>query len=138
MTGSPIPIELSDSPEATCNPFVRSYQNPTITLGETDKEISSPIRPYSNTANITNPTTIFDTATLNSDPFEIYIPRIEFSTFPYRLIYPNRKRDITPISNLTNKTCRVSQETNKLSRDLVLNTRDLIVQVYTIEKSRDE
>jgi hypothetical protein len=74
MTGSPVPVELSDSPEATCNPFASSYQNPTITLGETDKEASSPICPYSNTANTTNPTAIFDAATLSSDPFEIYTP----------------------------------------------------------------
>ena len=127
MTSSLVLVKLFNSPKATCNLFARSYQNPTIILGEINEEASSPIRPYFNITNITNLIATFDTITLSSNPFEIRTSRIEFFAFPYRLTHLNRKRGIAPIFNLTNKTCKVSQETNKSLRDLVLNARDLIV-----------
>lgn len=128
MAGSPVLIELSDSLEATGDLFNFPFSDPTIILGDTETEASSPIcpRPYSNTA---NQTALHNVAPSASDPFEIPTPQAEFSASSHRHIQPNRKRgSIDPISNPTNKTRRVSpQETNKSPRELILNARDLIV-----------
>ena len=64
---------------------------------------------------------------------------VDFSAAPPRPTRPIRKRG-PPLPNRdpTNKALRLSQETNKSPRDLILNARDLIVQAYTLTKTREE
>ena len=136
MTSSPGLMELSDPPEALSDPFGSfPLTDPTIILGDTDIEASSPTLPHSNTI---NPTTIQNSVPVTSGLLEIPLSQADFSATPHRPIQPIRKRGIGPLSNQTNKTPRFSQETNKSPRDLILNARDLIVQAYTLTKAREE
>jgi hypothetical protein len=137
MASSPGVMELSDPPGALSDPF-NSFplSDPTIILGDTDTEVSSPTLPYSNAINTT---AIHTTALPSSDFLEIPPPSAEFSAASHRLAHPIRKRGLDPIPNLnqTNKTLRFSQQP-KSPRDLILNARDLIVQAYTLTKAREE
>jgi hypothetical protein len=131
-------MELSDPPEALSDPFGSfPLSDPTITLGDIEAEASSPTLPH---ANSVNPTATHNTAPLSSDFLEIPLSQANFSATSPRPIRPIRKRgpDFLPNENQTNKTLRFSQETNKSPRDLILNARDLIVQAYTLTKSREE
>ena len=138
MTSSPGLMELSDPPEAQSDPFGSfPLTDPTIILGDTDVEVSSPTLPYSNTL---NSATTHNIVPLTSDPIEIPLSQADFSATSHRPIQPIRKRGIGSLSNpnLTNKTLRFSQEINKLPRDLILNAKDLIIQVYTLIKACEE
>jgi hypothetical protein len=131
-------MELSDPPEVLSDPFGSfPLSDPTIILGDTEAEASSPTLPH---ANSVNTTATHNTAPLSSDFLEIPLSQANFSATSPRPIRPIRKRgpDFLPNVNQTNKTLRFSQETNKSPRDLILNARDLIVQAYTLTKSREE
>ncbi|KAH6691773.1 hypothetical protein BKA61DRAFT_742489 [Leptodontidium sp. MPI-SDFR-AT-0119] len=138
MTSSPGPMELSDPPEALSDPFGSfPLSDPTIILGDTEVEASSPTLPYSNTG---NSTTIQNVAPLSSDHLEMPLSSANFSAAPPRPTRPIRKRGPGPLPNRdhTNKALRLSQETNKSPTDLILNARDLIIQAYTLTKAREE
>ncbi len=136
MTSSPGLIELSEPPEDLRDPFGSfPLSDPTIILGDTDVEASSPILPYSNAI---NPTTIHNAVPLTSDLLELPLSQADFSAATHRPIQPIRKRGLGPLPNQANKTLRFSQDTNKSLRDLILNARDLIVQAYTLTKARKE
>ena len=138
MTSSPGAMELSDPPESLSDPF-NSFplSDPTIILGDTDVEVSSPTLPL---LNPTNPTPIQNTIPITSDSLEIPLSQTDFSAAPHHPTRLIRKRGPSPLPNQnhTNKTLRFSQETNKSPRDLILNARDLIVQAYTLTKPREE
>ena len=69
MTGSPRPMELSDPPGVLSDPFSPfPLSDPTIILGVTEVEASSPTLSYSNTA---NSTAIHNAAPISSDLLEI-------------------------------------------------------------------
>ena len=129
---------MSDPPEALSDPFGSfPLSDPTIILGDTEVEASSPTLPYSNTG---NSTAIQNAAPLSSDHLEMPLSSADFSAAPPRPTRPIRKRGPGPLPNRdpTNKALRLSQETNKSPRDLILNARDLIVQAYTLTKAREE
>jgi hypothetical protein len=131
-------MELSDPPEAISDQFGSfPLSDPTIILGDTEAEASSPTLPHTNTV---NPTTIHNAVPISSDPFNIPLSRAEFSAASSRPTRPIRKRgpDLLYTPNQANKTLRFSQETNKTPRDLILNARDMIIQAYTLTKSREE
>ena len=69
MTSSPGLMELSDPPEALSDPF-RSFPltDPTIILGDTDIEASSPTLPQANSVNLT---ATHNAAPLSSDFLEM-------------------------------------------------------------------
>ena len=138
MTSSPGAMELSDPPESLSDPF-NSFplSDPTIILGDTEVEVSSPTLPHSSTV---NPTTVQNTIPITSDSLEIPLSQTDFSAAPHHPTRLIRKRGPSPLpnQNYTNKTLRFSQETNKSPRDLILNARDLIVQAYTLTKLREE
>ncbi len=118
-------MELGDPPEVPSDPFGSfPRSDPTIILGDTDVEVSSPTLPYSNTM---NSSAIHNAVPLTSDFLEIPLSQAEFSAASYRLTQPIRKRGIGHLLNQTNKTFRFSQETNKSPRDLILNAKDLII-----------
>jgi hypothetical protein len=139
MTSSPGRMELSDPPpDAQSDPFGSfPLSDPTIILGDIEVEASSPTLPR---ANFVNPTATYNMAPPSSDFLEIPLSQANFSAASPRLIRPIRKRgpDFFPNVNQTNKTLRFSQESIKSLRDLILNAQDLIVQAYTLTKSREE
>ena len=131
-------MELTDPPEVLSDPF-NSFplSDPTIILGDTEVEPSSPSLPRNNTV---NSPAIFNAAPLTSDLLEVPLSPADFSAAPPRSTRSIRKRGAGPLPNPdhTNKAFRFSQETIKSPRDLILNARDLIVQAYTLTKARDE
>ena len=98
MTSSPGPMELSDPPEALSDPFGSfPLSDPTIILGDTEAEASSPILPH---VNSTNPIAIHNTVPLSSDFLEIPLSQADFSAASPRPTRPIRKRGPDFIPNL--------------------------------------
>ena len=138
MTSSPGLMELSDPPEALSDPFGSfPLSDPTIILGDTEVEASSPTLPYTSTANLT---ATHNAVPVSSDLLEIPPFQADFSAASARPSRPIRKRGLDLLSNpnQTTKTLRFTHGTNKSPRDLILNARDSIVQAYTLTKSREE
>lgn len=129
---------MSDPPEISSDPF-NSFplSDPTIILGDTEVEDSSSPLPYQNTSTSTG---MHIEAPILSDPLELPLSSAVFSAGPPRPTRPIKKRGPGPLlnPNHTNKTPRLSQGTEKSPRDLVLNARDLLVQAYSLTKSREE
>lgn len=130
---------MDPSPEAFSDPFGSfPLPDPTIILGDTDVEASSPTRPFTN--HRTTPRTFPVVFPSSNATLDIPLLPLEFSANTHRPSRPNGKRGASPTleAGQSNKTPRISPNNSKTPRGLILEARDLIVQACTLEKSRDE
>jgi hypothetical protein len=111
--------------------------DPIITLGDPEVESSSPTLPH---INITNTADTGPVVFSSSDLPEVPPFPADLSATSHRPSRPTRKRGLGLFPNLeqSNKTPRIFRESIKTTRDLILDARDLIIQAYTITRSRDE